>query len=266
MIKNIDALAKFVKGGAEVLQKALTEKDEIELELIPGSFVSDTELETVKATVREEGKKEGNTIGYDFAMKDIKKDLGIEIEGKDRKVIIEAARAKILADAKIEPDKKVKELSESLEKLQGTYQSDLTAKNNEIETYKQALQGFKIDSDLAGHFPQGLTGIKPAHFTTIAKTEFSFDYEGGQLVAKKNGAILKDKLEKPVPVADVLADFARANGWIGAPGRGGEGGSGGIDPAWKTVNDVYAHMEKNKIDPMSDEGQKLIADFKNSKN
>jgi hypothetical protein len=31
------------------------------------------------------------------------------------------------------------------------------------------------------------------------------------------------------------------------------------------MNDVYKHMEENKIDPMSSEGEQLIADFNNKK-
>lgn len=264
MIKNIDVLAKFVKGGAEVLQKALTEKDEIELELIEGDFVSHEQLETLKSTVRDEGKKEGQTIGYDFAMKDIKKDFGIDVEGKDRKVIAENIRAKIMADAKIEPDKKVNELKQSLEALQKTYQTDIETKTNELERYKQTVQQFKIDSELTNHLPQGLSGIKPQHFLVIAKTEYGFDYDNGELVVKKGDQVMKDRMEKPLKPSEVLLELARQSGFIGQPGRGGEPGG---QPAgdFKSINDVYAHMEKNKINPMSDEGQKLIADFKNLK-
>jgi len=148
MIKNLIELAKFVEGGAEVLQKAIDSKEEIEIKPVAGEFVTDEALTQLKQTRFEEGKKEGHTIGYDFAIKDLKKDFGIDIEGKDRKAVIEAAKAKIISDAKIDPDKKVKELNESLEKLQNTYQTDLQTKEKEIETYKQTLQGFKINSDL----------------------------------------------------------------------------------------------------------------------
>jgi len=262
MIKNLDVLAKFVKGGAEVLQKAIESKDEVSIDAVEGEFVTDEALNTLKQTRFEDGKKEGQTIGYDFAMKDVKKDLGIELEGKDRAAIIAAAKEKIMADAKIEPDKKVKELQDSLAKLQNTYQTDLDLKNNEIGTYKATLESFKINSDLAAFIPQGLTGIKPQHFTTIARTEYAFAYENDVLVAKKNGAVIKDKMEKPISVSDVLSDFAKTNGWIGEGGRGGGTPGGGSE--FKSLNDVYAYLEKNKVDPMSDEGQKLIADFNNS--
>jgi len=265
-IKNLQELAKFVEGGADVLQKAMESKEEVELPLIAGSFVSNEQLDALKSTVREEGKKEWHTIGYDFAMKDLKRDLGLEIEGKDRKVIIDAAKAKIIADAKIEPDKKVKDLSESLTKLQETYQSDLSAKTKEIEGYQNQLKSFKINSDLAAHIPQGLNGIRPQHFATIAKTEYGFDYdETGTLVVMQNGKVLKDKLEKPVPPSEVLTDFAKRNNWIGTPGRGGSDDPGTPTSEFKSEADVYKFLETNKINPMSAEGQKLLTDFRNSK-
>ena len=81
MIANINELAKFVKGGAEVLQKAIEAKEETQLEFVDGRFVTDSELDEVKTKVRNEGKKEGQTIGYDFAMKDLKKEIAI-VTGK----------------------------------------------------------------------------------------------------------------------------------------------------------------------------------------
>ena len=262
-ITNLNELAKFVKGGAEVLQKAMESKEETTLEFIEGSFVSNQELETLKTTVREEGKKEGKNIGYDFAMKDLKTDFGLEIEGKDRKAIAEAIKSKIAAEVGKEPSEKVKELSTSLEKLQKQYQTDIEAKESEVNNYKSKIKDIKISSDLAMSMPDGLSIIKPDQFAVLAKTSYTFDYdESGQLIAKKGDQVLKDKLEKPLPIKEILTDFAKQNNWISSNGRGaGNDGSGGGGSDFKTINDVYAHMEKNKIDPMSTDGQKLVEKF-----
>jgi len=267
-IKNIDELAKFVKGGADVLQKALTTNEEISLEFNEGSFVSDSDLETLKTNQFELGKKEGHTIGYDFAMKDFKKDAGLEIEGKDRKLILDALQKKIIADAKIEPDKKIQELNTSLENLRSQYNADLGAKDSEITNLNGKLRTIKIDSDLSVRVPDGLNGLNTNQFMMLAKSEFNFDYDdSGNLVAKKGDSILKDKMEKPIPVNEILNDFAIQNNWITKNGRGGgnEQGRNGSSE-FKSLNDVYKHMETNKINPMSSEGQKLIDEFNNSKN
>lgn len=265
MIKNIDQLAKFVKGGADVLQKALESKEEISIELNEGSFVSNEELETLKTTVRAEGKKEGHSIGYDFAVKDFKAEFGLDIEGKDRKVIASEIQKKIINDAKIEPNKRIGELEGSLSKLQKQYETDIAAKDNEVKQYQSKVKDIKINSDLAMSMPEGLNIIKPDQFALLARSNYEFDYdEGGQLVAKKGGNVLKDKLEKPLPVKEILTEFATTNNWLNVSGRGGGNQGGGNSSDFKSINDVYRHMESNKIDPTSPEGQKLVDSFKNS--
>lgn len=264
MIKNIDELAKFVKGGADVLQKALESKEEISIELNEGSFVSNEELETLKTTVRADGKKEGHSIGYDFAIKDFKSEFGIEIEGKDRKVIASEIQKKIINDAKIEPNKKIEELSTSLSNLQKQYETDLLAKDNEVKQYQSKVKDIKISTDLQMSMPEGLNIIKPDQFALLARSNYDFDYdESGQLVAKKGGNILKDKLEKPLPVREILTDFATQNNWLNVSGRGGGNQNNGSSD-FKTINDVFKHMEQNKIDPTSPDGVKLIETFKSS--
>ena len=112
------------------LQKALTSEEEITLEFNDGQLVTDKQIETLK----EGSKKEGNTIGYDFAIKDLKKLAGLEYDGKDKQVLLDKLQETFVADAKVEPDKKVKEARESLKKLQGTYTSDINKKDVEILT------------------------------------------------------------------------------------------------------------------------------------
>lgn len=266
MIKNIDDLAKFVKGGADVLQKAMSSDDEISLELVEGGFVSDEELTGLKDGLFKKGKEEGQTVGYDFAMKDLKKDFGLEVEGKDRKAIAKAIQDKIMSDAKIEPEKKVTELNSSLESLRKQYETDKSQWENEVGKYKGEMKNISIMSELIKNTPD-VKGLKPNQFATLARTEFDFDFDdNGSLVAKKNGEVLKDKMERPVPVKDILTDYATQNGWTGTAGRGGGNESGAGSSEFKSINDVYKHMETNNIDPMSKQGEKLISDFENSKN
>jgi hypothetical protein len=260
MIENINELAKFVKGGADVLQNALKSEENISLEFIEGSFVSDSDLNGLKESRFNEGKKEGQTIGYDFAMKDLKKDFSIELEGKDRSKIVSAIQEKIITDAKIEPNKKVDELNTSLANLQTKYENDLGVKSNEISNLSKQLNDLTINSDLNKHLPDGLNGIDNNDFMTIAKTSASFEYDEGVLVVKKNGTVLRDKMEKPIAPKDYLTEFATNKQWIKSDGRSG-GDQQGQSNGFENINEVYGHMEKNKIDPLSAAGQKLVADF-----
>ena len=262
MIANINELAKFVKGGAEVLQKAIEAKEETQLEFVDGRFVTDSELDEVKTKVRNEGKKEGQTIGYDFAMKDLKKDFGIEIEGKDRETIVKTVKETILSTAKIEPNKKISELEQSLQNLRNQYDSDLKAKSGEVETYQKKLKEISLFTELQKNVPE-VKGLNVNQFVTLAKTEFEFDFdENNGLIAKKSGQLIKDKMERPIPVKDILTDFATQNGWFGSAGRGGNNQTGQTSE-FKTMNDVWRHMEQNNINPESAEGQRLLTEFKN---
>lgn len=259
MIENINELAKFVKGGAEVLQKAITSEEKVSLELIDGRFVTDSDLDSMKASVREEAKKEGQTIGYDFAMKDIKKDFGLEIEGKDRKAIIEAARDNILSAAKVEPNKKISELERSLENLRKEFGTEKETWETEKNQYQKKFKDISVMTELERNIPD-LKGLKKNQFTTLVKSEYEFDFDDGVLIAKKNGTPVKNKMEQNIPVKDILTDYATQNGWFGSDGRG-EGHKQGTSSEFKTIYDVYAHMEKNNIDPMSPEGEQLITNF-----
>lgn len=264
MIKNLNELAKFVKGDADVLQKAIDSEDEVSLEIVDGSFVSDEELTTLKESVFKDAKKVHEGVGYDFAMKDLKKDFNIELEGKDRKKIVAAIQEKIITDAKIEPDKKVNELNISLTNLQEKYENDLGSKTKEIDGLNNDLKDYRINGDLTKYIPEGLNGIDVIDFMTVAKTTAKFEYENDILVVKKGDSILKDKMEKPISPKDYLTELAVSKKWLNVEGRGG-GNEPGSSGTFKNINEVYKHMEENKINPLSVEGKKLVDDFTNLK-
>jgi hypothetical protein len=265
-IKNLDELAKFVKGGAEVLQKALNSDDEMSLEFVDGRFVTDGDLDSMKETVRKEAKKEGQTIGYDFAMKDVKKDFGLEIEGKDRNAIVEAIKTNILTDANKKPDAKIQELTTSLENLRKEYSADKSTWEQTEHQYKGKLKDISVMSELQRNTPD-IKGLNVGQFTTLVKSEYEFDFdENNVLYAKKNGQPVKDKMEQIIPVKNILTDYATQNGWFGSDGRGGGDNQRQQSGDFKTINDVYKHMESSGIQPNSPEGEKLLTDFNESQN
>ncbi len=198
-------------------------------------------------------------------MKDVKKDFGIELEGKDRKKITEAIQTKIITDAKIEPNKKVDELNTSLTNLQKQYETDLGLKTQENDNLSNQVKDYRINGDLINYIPEGLNGIEVNDFITVAKTTAKFEYENDILVVKKGDSILKDKMEKPINPKDYLTEFATNKKWLQSDGRGAGDEGGDNDGIFKNINEVYKHMEGNKIDPLSEAGKKLVDDFNNLK-
>ena len=256
-------LAKRTGLAVDQLQEAITSETEVSIELAQYNFLTDDELNGLKETVGKESAKTGAKTILEMEVKSLRDKYGLEFEGKTIENLLNAYTNKQISEAKIEPNKKVDELKTSLTSLQKQYEIDLGLKTNENSTLVNKLNEYKVNSDLVRHIPEGLTGIEQNDFITIAKTDASFVYDEGQLVVKKGDTILKDKMEKPITPKDYLTEFAINKKWIGSEGRSGgdEGGNGGSK--FKSMNDVFRHMESNNINPTSGEGQKLIADFNN---
>ena len=264
--KEFEAFLKDTLGvKIDVLKSALTSDDEVTVEHNQGTFLDDISLDALKESMKKTGYNDGKVAGVEIEAKRLKEQFGIEVEGKNLDKIFEAHGQKVLTDAKVEPNKKVEELQTSLNTLQQTYKTDLSAKNQEVNNLNSKLNQFSTNTRLMSDLPDNLS-ISPKHFLTLASSEFNFENaEDGSLLVKKGEVVLKDKLEKPLSHKDVLAQFAQDNGLIGKhKGRGNndEGYKGvGENSDFKTINDVYRHMEKNKIDPTSKAGATLIEQF-----
>jgi len=259
-------LAKRTGLEAEQLRSVITSEKEETIELTPVNILTDAQLNELKETVGKESAKTGAKTIIEMDVKALREKHGLEFEGKTIENLLSAYANKQIADAKIEPNKKVDELKASLENLQKQYETDLGLKSNEVQTLGKKLSEYKVNGDLAKHMPEGLTGIEQNDFLTIAKTAVSFDYEDGELVVKRGDIILKDKMEKPISPKDYLTEFAMNKKWIGSDGRSGGDEGGNNSGAFQSVTDIYRHMDNNKIDPLSVQGQKLITDFNNEQN
>lgn len=244
----------------EQLKTALTSDDEVEIKYNSGELLNEKQLADLKKTVKQTGYEEGKVVGRERIIKSIKQDYGAEIDSLDLSKVMGVLKTNTISDAKLPTDKKVGELTQSLETLQSKYTTDLELKDKEILSRDATIKGFETNSEISKHLPSGLKGITQSQFMTLAKSEFGFGFEESNFVVKQNGSIMKDSLEKPISPKEVLAGFAAKNGWTDKQGRGGsdEGGSG---KEFKTEADVFKYLEDNNISFESDEGQKLIDSF-----
>lgn len=261
--ENWKELSKRTGIEVDKLQGAIASEKEETIELSTVNFLSDSELTDLKERVGKESAKTGAKTIVEMDVKALREKYKLEFTGKTIENFADAFAEKQVADAKIAPDKKVADAQKSVKELQGTYETDIALKDKEIQSLTKQVGEFQINGDLAKHLPDELIGIKNNQFSTLAKTEYDFIYEDGALVVKQNGTVLKDKLQKAIPVKDVLTDYAKQNGWVENAGRKGKDELGGKDSKFKNMNDVMKHMDENKIDPLGLEGQKLVADFNN---
>lgn len=290
MIKNIEVLAEKLKGikvGGEdftpdVFKTAFESDKEVDLVVPEGSFLSDNQIEELKQNIVTGSMRDGVISGAEQLSKAIKRSTGLDFEGKniiqDRdsgvnfdasaKDIGKLLAEKISTDLKLPQDKKVRELESSLENLQNTVEKNTSDWDTEKQEWQSKLSGFKIDNFISTH-AQGVDGHKPAHLVAAFLTDgFSVRFEEGGPIPTLHDKPMKDNLEKLLNFEDVFNDWKKKNNFV----SDGKGRGGGNEPVvtvggsskFESMNDVYKHMEKNNISPVTDEGIKLIADFKAS--
>jgi len=284
MIENFDLIAGRLKGvkigdkelTLDLLKEALSKEEAYKLEAPTVHVMSDSELSSLKDRVKEENKTgyyiEGKEAGSEMLIKALKRVSSIDLESKvkknDKGEIDFDATAKALNESfektkGVEPNKKIQELTESLTNLQKTVE----AKENELKSWNDKYTGLekstKVQKTILSKMPKNLNVVNADQFSALLQMDgYSIDFtDGGEPFAIHNGKPLKDSLEKYIPVDTILVDYAKKNNWINGGGRGGDDDSGKSSGKFKTINDVFKHMEQNKIDPMSKEGQRLQAQF-----
>lgn len=274
MIKNKEVLAERLKGikvnGEDITLEKLSayltdDKTEVELAAEPLHILDETRLTELKTTLKKDGYEEGKTAGSEMTVKELKKKWGIEKEGKSIDSLFGYVNEKVLSDAKIEPEKKVKELSESLATLQQTLQQKESEWSGLIQQKDQTIKSIKSEAILLQSMPK-VEGYKTNHLLAAFKSDgFGIDIdENNNVVPVLNGKPLKDQYEKPLPLDKVFSDWMTNSGFTAAQGGGGRG-AGNAFPAggsqFKTESDMFKYMEQNKIDPTSPQGKEMIDKF-----
>ena len=273
MITNFNNLADRLKGitlnGEEITAEKLIElhssEEQFELEIGEGKFLNTTQETELRENLIKTGYNDGKVAGEEMTIKEIKRLKGLDFEGKTIENLVSSYDKKVMTEAGAEPTAKVKELQSSLETLQGKYQNDIKAKEEELNALNGKIKQIDIDSTVLRDAPK-LEGIKPEHALLIFKQSHQLDKEDGTGIIVKDsfGNVIKNELESPMSYKDVFTNFAKENNWLGSPdGRGGENQHGQSNGSFKTMNDIMKHMEKENIDPTSKEGLAMIDSFNN---
>lgn len=258
-------LAKRTGLAADKLKEVIASEKEEDIELSSVTILNDDQLNELKETIGKSSAKNGAKTMIEMEVKALRDKHELSFEGKTIDNLLSAFADKKVSEAKIEPNKKVTDALESIKNLQNTYNNDIGLKDSEIAKLTNRLTEFKTNGELVNHIPDGLHGIDSRDFLTIAKTKAEFTYDDeGSLVVMEGGKIKRDKMEKPISPKQWLTDLAIEKKWVESGGRGGDNSSGG-QSGFKTMNDLFKHMETNKINPLSAAGKKLVEEFNNLK-
>ena len=172
-------------------------------------------------------KANSATMAKEVAVKEIKKALGLEFEGKNETLLIDALKNKfetIKSEVVKDPEKRYLDLKADFDKLQG----NLLSKETEFETFKTNItkqqELNEIKNDFTKHIPDNTLVSKATIFTEAKEKGFSFEREEGKTVIKQNGEVLKDeKTLSPIGLDSWVKTFVAP--YI----KGVDGGSGKKD-------------------------------------
>lgn len=217
--ETISKLASVLKISAEDLQAKLSSEKEEDITLPSGEFFSDEELKT-----RDKSKYiEGKDAGREMFIKDIKKDLGYEIDSKDINDILSHHETQLKTKYGKEPNERVKELESDLEKVKKAHESELEQFKSQNETLLSKVKQQKVKNNLLSLMPKETT-ISSNAIITLFNSEYSILEEDNNEFIVKNGEKLKNpKTAEPLKLENVFNDWLLQEKYIKtAPGRGGD--------------------------------------------
>ena len=246
MIKKEDLakIAEITKIPVADLEKAIAEKDEVALTL-PDGLVTYTPAELTQLKANE--YKNGKAAGVEMAVKETREELGLDFQGKTIKGLLEAHEKKVLADAKIEPEKKVTELTEqiaTLKKTVGTLEAAISEKDKAVKTTK-------IEAEASVLFPELENFSRKELLTLTRSAGIDFDVnDEGKLVVMKDGKVVQTKTGDPEDPRAVVNEFLTSKKLVAdqqkPAGRGGSGGGGPVKPtSYKEAKEVFEAQGKS---------------------
>jgi predicted methyltransferase MtxX (methanogen marker protein 4) len=242
--KQMDAFAAMTGITADVLAKAISDEQEVELELPEGRFFTKEKEETL---LDNHGKRK-----YDEGISKATKDA---YDGKSKDDFLKGIKSTLLEEAKVEPNKKVTELESSLEVLR----NQILEKDTAFESLKGSVDGerkmLKAQSFIP-ELPESL-GLKKSEAANLILNGVEIKEDG----IYKNGELVKDSMQKALSLEDFIKESVNSRGWAKVPsGRGG--GSGGAVGASsskpKTIEEYEAVIKEKGLHIGSAEAQAIL--------
>lgn len=258
--------AETIKKLGEVLHisdfDAKLKSDKEETLEVP-VLITEDEKNTFGTNRFNEGKKAASEI----LVKDLKTKHGIESDSKSIDTFLEKYSEKVIADAKIKPDEQIEKYKKEADELRTKLQSA----QSDLADYESKLFDVQTTSEIRSFFPDKTADGKPIAYSLpvndlvdLFKLRHRVANEDGSTVVYKGTTRLNDKVLSPIPLKDVVASFAEGYILKGGMGGGDNGGGGGAAPKFKTASEAYKYLKDHSIEPLSNEGLKLLNENKDA--
>lgn len=233
---------------ADELAKAISDEQEVKLDLPQGRFLTKEQEETL---LDNHGKQRYDA-GKSKALKDA-------YDGKTKDEFLNEFKQSILEDAKIEPNKKLSEKEQALKAMQDKYENDRKEWESKYGSLESQLNGIRTKGEIVKHLPSELPkGLTIDDATMIVSN--SFEFKDGSVY--RNGEILRDDLQNPITMDKAIASFVEERGWnVQTPkGRGPQKPNyKGAEP--KNYDEFVQLCESKNISPGSIDGKNLLKQF-----
>lgn len=267
--KSIEQMAKLLGVDKAKITEAMDSKTDVDIE------IGEVKVFTVDGLAKFESEKVevGRKAGIEVAVKNYKKDNGLEFPGKDISDLVQ------YFESKSDVDGKVKKLQENIITL-----------TKEKESVEGKLSKVELLTDIHNAIPAEYNKMSKKELQAIAEANgFDFKKENGKLVAYRNGEkVVEEMTQKEVDAKTALTNFfegekgfkvgATATDPAPPKGRGGQSdpSKGGntvsakrseIEKAWtdansgKSINgEEYASHFASKVKELKEAGQAVIMD------
>mgnify|MGYP000874606544 CR=1 FL=1 len=243
-------VVKLNVGGVniEVPKESISqglEKGEIIIETTDLVIKPKTEFETYLSNLKKEEYNNGKVAGSEMTIKEAREKYGLSFEGKTIDNFAEALKAKVIADAKIEPTQKIKELENDKEKLQAIAKEWETKHNDLLSTFENEKKQGRIERELLSKLPKDGLAIPSEDLLLILKTKNEFDVDGNSIVVKKGGEVLKNQNTlNPITLDEYLPEIIKP--YI-IKRNGGNGEESGGSAKAGTIEAFIKEMSANNI-------------------
>lgn len=246
-----------IEMGKEDASKAI-EAGTLELKSDDLITYSKDKFDTFKTNLAGEEYQKGKTAGVEMAVKDAREKHGFDFEGKTMDNLIDAVKSKTLTEAKVEPNKKVQELTDNFNNLQKNYNN----LEGDFNTYKTGVTEKEVahrkDSTLLSFMPDNLKVDKDIALMALkskAGIDVSFN-EAGQALQTINGQVQKDQSLEPISMSkEFMTDQLTTMGLIEKQSTGGNGG--GDDTGGGSGSDYDAFVKRMEVNGINQGSEKF---------
>lgn len=225
-IETQKQIAKLLKIDEAAFLEAVKSEKEAEVKIPEVQVFTSQELASRDQNQKKSGYDEGKGAGLEMFVKDQKEKLGLDFEGKDPEKFVNAFQAKILADAKAEPNQKLQEKDGIIAKLQGTVK-EYEDKYNAVQ---QEKKGIMMKTKLTSVVPSGLPVDADEVLLSMQSRGYSFEEDDkGSIIPKRNGEVIRDaKTQDALDHKAVIENYVtNERKWKPAADDGNKQGRGG---------------------------------------